>query len=425
MKQTIKNILGARNARKVSLFRKSSRTSTNRFIRVVFRKKEILPSLKTRIFALTDAHIFFGYYDVAQFSCDEKMLLATVAPLIYKTPGPHDSLRVGFFDLHQDVTEFREIGSTNTWCWQQGCRLQWYPSGRNQTVIYNTIVDGKYGCVIQDIYNSEIVKSFKRPIYVVSRDGKWGLSLDFSRLQRMRPGYGYSLFPDISTDDLAPVKDGIWRLDMQTGEEKLLFSVNDIAGVAPDKSMDGAEHYFNHVLFNPAGNRFMFFHIRQLPDKQRNIRLFTCGIDGGDLRILNDSGHVSHYCWKDNNHLLAYATVTGSGKGYYLLNDFSHEFQAFGKGLLNEDGHPSFVPDERHLITDTYPDKYGEQSLLLYDYKDHNLTVLKKEYSPVKFFGEIRCDLHPRVSPSGKYISIDCIINGKRAIEVFDISSLI
>lgn len=425
MKQTIKNFLGARNALKIIMLRKFSRTSTNRFIRAVYGKKESFTSLKTRIFALPEANMFFGYYEVPQFSHDENKFLAMVAPLINRTPGPDDILRVGFFDLGNKRNEFQEIGSTNTWCWQQGCRLQWYPFSGNQTVLYNTIVNGKYGCVIQDVNTGNIVKSFNRPAYAVSRDGKWGLSLDFSRLQRLRPGYGYNMFPDISADEPAPVKDGIWRLDMKTGDEKLLFSVNDIAGVSADKPVDEAEHYFNHILFNPVGNRFMFFHIRQLPDNKRNIRLFTCGIDGSGLQMLNNSGFVSHYCWKDNNHLLVYARVPDRGTGYYLYNDNTGEIQAVGDGLLSEDGHPSFLPDERHLLTDTYPNKYGEQSLLLYNYKDHKLTLLQKEFSPVRFAGEMRCDLHPRVSPSGRYFSIDCIRKGRRAIKVMDISSLI
>jgi len=425
MKQTVKRILSPQRYFKLALLKEAAQRRICRITRAIHSPGRSFPCLPEKIYSKPDGHVFFGYYEVPQFSHNEKMLLATMAPLIRKTPGPQDSLRVGFFDLRQDVTEFREIGSTNTWCWQQGSRLQWYPYSGDQTVLYNTIVDGEYGCVIQNIYSGKIVKSLNRPIYAVSRDGKWGLSLDFSRLQRIRPGYGYNVLPDISTDDLAPAKDGIWRLDIQTGEEKLLFSVNDIVGVEPDETMDGAEHYFNHILFNPAGNRFMFFHIWQLADKQRNIRLFTCGINGNELRILNNSGYVSHYCWKDNNQLLAYATVSGSGTGYYLYDDISGKIQTFGEGLLSEDGHPSFLPDERHLITDTYPDKYGEQSLLLYDFKSHDLTVLDKEFSPVKFVGETRCDLHPRVSPSGKYISIDYIINGKRAIKVFDISSLI
>jgi len=58
-------------------------------------------------------------------------------------------------------------------------------------------------------------------------------------------------------------------------------------------------------------------------------------------------------------------------------------------------------------------------ALLLYDYNDDKLIVLDREYNPVRVDGETRCDLHPRVSPSGRYVSIDCIIKGKTYNEDF------
>ncbi|MFC1837891.1 hypothetical protein ACFLYW_04350 [Thermodesulfobacteriota bacterium] len=424
IKQTIKNILGTKNTQKVSQFRKAVRVSANRFFRDILSGKECLPALQTRIFDLPDAHVFFGYYDIPQFSRDENLLLAMAAPLINTTPSPEHHVRLGFFDLREDEPNFCEFAITSTWCWQQGCRLQWFPSEAEGTVLYNTIVDGSYGCIIQDVYSGEVVRSFRRPIYVVSRDGLWGLSLNFSRLQRLRPGYGYNVLPDLSQNELQPADDGIWRIDLEKGEEKLLVPLRDIAELKSDPTAFGAQHYFNHLLFNIDGDRFMFFHLWQLANGSRRIRLLTSNINGEDIRLLNDSGHASHYCWKDNNLLLCFSTITDKGEGYYLYNDFKGETQIIGDGILNEDGHPSFIPSSDWLITDTYPDKYGDQSLLLYDCDTSKLIVLDKEFSPVRFHTEMRCDLHPRVSTSGRYVCIDCFSDGKRAMKVFDISSL-
>lgn len=94
-------------------------------------------------------------------------------------------------------------------------------------------------------------------------------------------------------------------------------------------------------------------------------------------------------------------------------------------GILKKDGHPSYSPNGRYIITDTYPDKYGDQSLLLYDCRKDEVMVLDREFSSIRFNGEIRCDFHPRVSHSGKYICIDCIINSKRMLKLFDISCMI
>lgn len=424
MKQTIKNILGASNARKVGLTLKYLKVSKNRFIRRISGISESIPSLETRIFALPDAHMFFGYYDLPQFSCDENLVLATAVPLINQSPTSSHIMKLGYFDIRDAKPKFNVVGQTSTWCWQQGCRLQWYPFQGSSVVLYNTMVDGRYGCVLQNIFDGAIIKSFQRPIYSVSRDGHFGLSLNFARLQRLRPGYGYGLLLDETKNDLMPDSDGIWRIDMETGEEKLLFSTLDIAEILKKKANSSAPHYSNHILFNISGTRFMFFHIQQLSHGARKISMLSSNIEGNDIFVLNDSGHASHYTWKDDNHLLCYSAVAGKGEGYYIYKDKSDEIWQLGQNTLFEDGHPSYVPTGRHLITDTYPDKYSEQALLLYDYNDDKLIVLDREYNPVRFDGETRCDLHPRLSRSGKYVCIDCIINNKRVMRLFDISPI-
>ncbi len=425
MKQAIKNILGQQNVQRIALLRKTVQIQTRRFYRTMTGGSERLPALPTRTFSIPDAHVFFGYYDVPQFNEGEVLLLAMAAPNINRTPLKGEQIKLGFFDLRERPSIFRKIATTETWCWQQGCRLQWYPYKGSKAVIYNTMVDGNYGCVIQDVDDLEVVKSFSRPVYSVSPDGKWGLSLDFSRLQRLRPGYGYNVRPDISINSFLPIDDGIWRINLITGEEKLLFSLQDVSQIEPCEEMVGAQHYFNHILFNPAGNRFMLFHIWQGKNNKRMIRLLTSSIEGDNVFLLNSSGYVSHYCWKNDEHLLAYSTVNGKGEGYYLYDDCTGSNKIIDRDILTEDGHPSFLPGKKWIITDTYPNEFGEQSLLLYHGERNKVVQLTKEYNPAKFHAETRCDLHPRISRSGRYVCIDCIVGGRRVMKLFDINTFI
>ena len=425
MKARLRHILGYENVRRLALLKKSVQVHLNRAKRRGSKGARILSNISVAVFSLPGAHLFFGYYDVSQFSRDENLLLATAAPLINRTPAAGECLRLGFYDLDEKNPGFREFASTSMWCWQQGCRLQWYPFDvGSATVLYNDIVAGSYGCVIQDVCSGNIIRSFQRPIYMVSRDGRWGLSLNFSRLQRLRPGYGYNVLSDISQNNPKPTDDGIWRIDMVTGDEKLLLSIHDIAELKPNPAVNRGEHYFNHLLFNVEGDRFMFFHICQLVDGSRHIRMLTSNINGDEVRVLNDSGHSSHYCWKDNDHLLCYSTVQNKGEGYYLYDTRTGLNQIVGSDCLLEDGHPSYLPGGVRLITDTYPDQYGESFLLVYDCEKEKLTMLDKEYLPVWFYGETRCDLHPRVSPSGKFVCIDTVAQGKRVMKLLEISNV-
>ncbi len=378
-------------------------------------------NLKIRSFQRSGKQVFFGYYDVTPFSHDNKLLLAMHAPLENSTPKPESEVTLGYYDFSQESSSFIKIGRTTTWCWQQGCRLQWYPQNNSNKVLYNRLVDGKYSCVVQDIKTREINTEYKRPVYAVSSDGRWGLSLDFSRLQRLRPGYGYVNFPDETKGQMAPDKNGIWRIDMKTRKESLLFSIAEIVSFESLDSMKDAEHYFNHILFNPDGSRFMFIHL-WVKSKKRFGRLITCDVEGKDKYALINEGHTSHYIWQSDDELLVYSTHTDSGTHYHLYKDKSDIRKIIGKDILDQDGHPSFSPDRSLLLTDTYPSRLKEQQLLIYEVNSNKLTCLSSFFSPYKFSGEVRCDLHPRWSPSGKYICIDSAHEGKRAMYVIDMS---
>ena len=113
----------------------------------------------------------------------------------------------------------------------------------------------------------------------------------------------------------------------------------------PQASFSGAQHYFNHLLFNPSGDRFMFFHLWVEPSGKRNIRMITCNRDGSGRYLLNGEGHISHYCWKSDTELLAYATHQDAGRHFYLYRDQTPERRIIGAGQLIQDGHPAFFPN--------------------------------------------------------------------------------
>ncbi len=424
-KRPIKLLLGDKNIALLHNMSAPLRVQWNRTVRnLTVCSTSHTNKLIKKIFSETDHHVFFGYYDLSPFSVDDNLLLAMHAPPCNVPPAPEAEISVGYYDLTKDRSFFWELGKTSTWCWQQGCRLQWVPGESGRQIIYNKLVKSKHGCVIQDIHTQEIIREFIRPIYAVSNDDNWGLSLNFSRLNRLRPGYGYANFTDETKGQKAPKEHGIWRINLKTGKEDFIFSIEDIANYDPLDSMTDAEHYFNHILFNPDGTRFMFFHI-WLNKGKRFVRMITSDISGKNLCALANEGHVSHYVWKSDDELLAYSTHEASGRHYHLYKDKSDRKTVIGEGILEEDGHPSYSPDGFLLLTDTYHNRYRDQSLLIYDIRSGELNSLGAYYSPLDFKGEVRCDLHPRWSPSGRYICIDSPYKGKRAMYVLDVQDFL
>lgn len=418
-KQRVKKIIGLENTRKIALLRQSFTIQLNRTLRA---GKLMLKGGKDQFtkpvkFAVPGWQTFFGYYDVIPFSKDDNLLLAMAAPLVNQPPTQNDEIHVGYFDLNNK--EFHPIDKTSTWCWQMGCRLQWFPEDENRLIIYNKIVDGAYGSVVQDIKSKKIVIEFKRPVYAIDRAGQWALSLNFSRLHRLRPGYGYLNFQDDTKGDLAPIDDGLWLMDLKTRTSNMLISLEKLARTDPVPTMEGAEHYVNHLAFNPSGTRFMFFHLWTKKDLRWN-RLITMDRQGGELYVLENEGNTSHYTWKSDDELLTTVVYPDGVICYNFYKDKTRIKQVIGQESMHKDGHPSYAPGRETILTDTYPDKYGEQSLLLYR-PTGEYVELSKFFSPISFRGEVRCDLHPRWNRTGTSACVDAPPDGCRALYVVKI----
>ena len=128
------------------------------------------------------------------------------------------------------------------------------------------------------------------PVYGLAPDGRTAVGPDFRRLNDMRPGYGYEGIPDRYADQLAPAATGIHTVDLDTGETRQIISVADAAAVPyPHGDLSPAKHYFNHLLFNPDGTRFIFLHRWRTPGiAGMRTRMFTANTDGPDLHMVDD-----------------------------------------------------------------------------------------------------------------------------------------
>ncbi|MEX2306814.1 MAG: hypothetical protein WD738_04445 [Pirellulales bacterium] len=350
-------------------------------------------------------HHWFGYYDKFEFDPSDRYVLGMEVDFEHRSPRANDEIRVGMVDI-EDGDRWIELGSTTAWCWQQGCMLQWLP-GSNSEVIWNDREADHYVSRILDVKIYE-KRTVPHPIYTVSPNGKIALAPDFRRLNDVRPGYGYVGLPDPYANDLAPKETGLYRVDLETGDQEMLFSFADIAGFGkPKHSMTDAKHKFNHLLFNPDGTRFVFLHRWRYPNGVRLSRMFTANPDGSDLRVLDDNGLTSHFIWRDNTHILAWSNQPSHGPALYLFEDGSSNIDVVAKTAIKADGHVNYLPGGEWIVDDTYPDADRNQEVFLYHPSTDRRVSLGKFYSPAPYTGEWRCDTHPRVSRNGQMLVID------------------
>ena len=270
-------------------------------------------------------------------------------------------------------------------------------------------------------------------MYTVSPDGRWGLSPDFRRLNDCRPGYGYPGLPDSNRDVLAPGDAGIWRTDMLSGDTKLIITIEQIAGI-PWEAEGGygknAKSWFNHLLFSPNGERFIFLHRWRAegePLSTFHTRMFTAAADGSDLYIIDPSGFSSHFVPRDPEHVFLFTYHPMAKQRFYLFKDKSREVAAVGPDVMTANGHNTYLPETENkwVLNDTYPQEDRLQHPYLYHVPTDKRVPLGHFASPPEYKGEWRCDNHPRASRNGRQVCIDSPHLGGRQMYLIDVSGIV
>lgn len=360
--------------------------------------------------------LFFGYYDKSPWSSDmSRMLLHRRLADGAMTIAVYDRL----------AQKESVLATSSVWNWQQGSMAQWLRRGSQGDVIFNDIVDGQLVSRIVSVFD-EPSRLVRWPIQAVHPEGNEALTLNYCRLDALQPEYGYGARAANFSPDLPLADDGIWQVNLQTGEGALGLSLLQLAEKTPHDSMRGAKHHVNHFCYSPNGDHVVFLH-RWVGRNGRFSRLYLARKDLSQLRLLLDEQMVSHYSWRDDKWLIAWARTAEHGDRYYLLDTDSGSHEVVGRDVLDVygDGHPSFSPDRRWLLTDSYPDKARQRHLLLFSPAQDEVIELGRFFAPWRYDGDRRCDLHPRWSPDGQYISVDSAHSGLRLSYVLDVRQVI
>ena len=368
---------------------------------------------------------FFGYFDKYPWDVSGRYVLANRAEFMNRQPSAEDKLTVGMID-RQDNNKFIKIGETRAWCWQQGCMLQWLNDESGTKVIYNDRCGDKFVARIVDVVTGEM-KTLCRPIYCLSPDGKYALSINFSRLDKERPGYGYAGVPDSFANENHSENDGVWLIDIKKNTAKLIISVDQIVKTFNRPEMNDHANWFNHLLFSPDSQRFAFFHRWRMLDGWHLTHMFTADIDGSDIYPLNLEDMSSHYTWFANDKIINFANQYNGGWNYYEFTDHCKTVKTIGEEFFKgEDGHCSYSNNNKWMLTDCYPtpDNNNTRSLYLMNLEENKVFEIGKFYADPSLSAPIRCDLHPNWSRDCRTVCIDSIHEGFRGIYTIDVSEL-
>jgi len=360
---------------------------------------------------------FFGYYDKSPWDASDRYMLCMRAKNTWAEVSPKEKADILLIDTtvsEKDKNRVKKIAETRTWNVQQACMLQWLGPDFSSRIIYNDYRNGKYVSVILEI-ETGIERIIPAPIYTVSFDGKIALSLDFSRLYNLRPGYGYYNVPETTIGMALPDATAVWKINLESGEVSSLLTYKDFATFQPRPEMQKPEtvHKVNHLMLSPNGKRFMVLY-RWFVGERKYTRLITCNVDATDMFVLSDDDMVSHCFWKDDEYILAFEKKA-EGIGYYLMIDKTQEYK-WCWPELNGDGHPSYSPDGNSIVTDSYPDRTRKQYVMVMKDENSKPETIAMVFSPFKYDNDTRCDLHPRWNHAGDKICIDAVFEGHRGL---------
>ena len=368
-----------------------------------------------------DGHYFFGYYDRNPWNADQSLHLMLKIDQCERLPLPGEKAEVGAVTL---TGAWRKFTETRSWCHQQGCMELFHPQ-KPDCILYNDydVNTHRLQARILQLGKGEIGR-YDRPVYALAPNGKFAVSLDIGRIPRR--GYSYADVP--VGENLFPAdceRDGLFLIDLETGRERLLASYRDMLEQHPFRySTENRYIWLNHAIVNCDSSRVLWL-LRQTSDQYKvpgwQTFMYTCGLDGSDITcVLPDvywsRGLISHQIWgRTPNEILVDANWDGTGNHAIVLNEAEHPFRA--RKLADSHGrmaHMVFSPDGTRLLADSYPEN-GVQTLALIEAETGTMEILGRfNHQPEKpNIPSTRCDLHPRWSPDGHFITVDSIHDGK------------
>lgn len=374
---------------------------------------------------------FFGYYDRNPWDNAISRHLTLKVPHINRLPQVDEPAEIGFVTPDGKYTA---LVTTRVWCHQQGSMSLFLPFMEN-CFIYNDFDDEKG--MVSRIFEigKGIVRTFDRPIYAITPDGRKAVSLNFSRIPRR--GYSYALAPLSPSrypEDLSA--DGIWIMDLETGKAELIVSYKDMLAVHPSPyGITGRHIWLNHAIFNCDGSRllWLFRTIGEVTDPQWRTYMYTASVNGGDAEcILPDlywrNCGVTHQIWgRTPREILVDANWEALGNGAVVLDEsrrpfVSKEISPAWRGP----SHMVFSPDGQWLLADSClgVDELRRRGLLLVDPENGKSVELGRfmmNLSKDAPAADIRVDLHPRWSRDNRYCTVDALHEDRRGIYLLEL----
>lgn len=271
-------------------------------------------TLEAKQLTVGPKHHFFGYIGHVQnipWNRSGRYIVALRTEFQNHLPSASEAAEIVLLDAQHDYA-VRVLDRTRAWNPQQGTMLYWNPDAPESQFFFNDRdpKTGKIFCVLFDIAAGDGGKRIREfrfddtPVgnSGVAQKGDWFAAINYGRLARLRPVTGYPEAFDWTTGVKHPTNDGVFKVDVRTGEKQLLVSFKQLAdAIRPLRpAVDTQELFINHTLNNRESDRIFFFARGNFDMTNRINQGFVIRPDGSGLTLMKQ--HIGGHPEWDSGH---------------------------------------------------------------------------------------------------------------------------
>lgn len=261
-------------------------------------------------------HHFYGYIGHVgntPWSGDGKHMVMLRTTFQDRMPVPEDAADIVLLDVENDYA-LTKIEETRGWNPQQGTMLYWNSDAPDTQFFFNDRdpETQKLFCVLYDIEQRKRVREYRFDDVSIgnggiAQNGGYFLGLNYGRMDRLRRVTGYRGAYDWTVGVNHPEDDGVYKVNVETGENVLLASFSRLGEAARVKypEIDRIKLFINHSLWSRTDERIMFY-LRgnwNIREKPRVNAFFTMDADGSNL-TLHDVFPGGHPEWQTDTRMI-------------------------------------------------------------------------------------------------------------------------
>lgn len=274
-------------------------------------------------------HHFFGYIGqslTTPWNQSGKYLLTLRAKFHDRRARADEAADICLVDT-TDNYRVIPIESTLAWNFQQGTMFYWHPKNPENQFFFNDRdpETQRIFTVLYDIEKRKRIREYRfEDVPVanggVSPTGEFFLAINYARMARLRPVTGYPGTLDPTAHELAPDNDGIFRVEIESGQRQLLVSFHQLRELARSRftealgrndrpqtedvavnwleKLDEMGFYINHSLSSRDGEHVYFFARTRYEDKEIAVNV-PCSMTSTGMQLRSHAYIGGHPEWDE------------------------------------------------------------------------------------------------------------------------------